>query len=441
MIETYLFFIIAVVAIAAAAGMLLSDNAVHSALFLILNFACVAFFFLMLDAPFLAMVQLAVYAGAIMVLFLFVIMLLGAEQAEPRITVAKGLPGSRRFTYAAAVLGVVLFLVVGIAMLGDTVDTLEPVTEPSLRLVHGAASVDRVNIDVDGVTVAEELLFGESSRLLNLPVGEHEVAVTNAETGEPVISGSIALEAPAGQNIITTAVVYQQYADLQGTTAPTFELTAFEQDMNPPPNREARVLIFNGAGRTVSLQDTGVFNRAGDSTVLVSELAPGAVSEPVLLEEGTYRSWRFVRPEDEMLDENEGTPLFSIPRREIERNSAYLFVLTSLPNTEFPGVRYLSTETLSTFGSPQAVGEMLFIEYVLPMQLVALVLLAALVGVILIAQKQVAPDAVPQRSAYRPVRRRVSRPLTSVIANQVNADLGDDQPRLGAGGDEQPAGD
>ncbi len=57
--------------------MLLSDNAVHSALFLIVTMGCIAFLFLLLNAPFLAMIQITVYTGAIMVLFLFVIMLLG----------------------------------------------------------------------------------------------------------------------------------------------------------------------------------------------------------------------------------------------------------------------------------------------------------------------------------------------------------------------------
>jgi NADH-quinone oxidoreductase subunit J len=78
-IELVLFFLVALVAIGSAVGMLFSRNAVHSALFLVLNFATVAFFFLFLGAPFIAMVQVTVYAGAIMVLFLFVIMLLGAE--------------------------------------------------------------------------------------------------------------------------------------------------------------------------------------------------------------------------------------------------------------------------------------------------------------------------------------------------------------------------
>ncbi|MCB9435135.1 MAG: NADH-quinone oxidoreductase subunit J [Ardenticatenaceae bacterium] len=75
-----LFIILAISAVAAALGMLFSRNAVHSALFLVLNFAIVAALYLTLNAPFIAMVQITVYAGAIIVLFLFVIMLLGAEQ-------------------------------------------------------------------------------------------------------------------------------------------------------------------------------------------------------------------------------------------------------------------------------------------------------------------------------------------------------------------------
>ena len=70
------FIVMAVVAIGSALGMLLNRNAIYSAL----NFATVAVFYIILGAPFIAMTQVTVYAGAIMVLFLFVIMLLGAEE-------------------------------------------------------------------------------------------------------------------------------------------------------------------------------------------------------------------------------------------------------------------------------------------------------------------------------------------------------------------------
>ena len=78
-LDLIFFLILSLIAIATALGMLLSRNAIYSALFLVLNFATVAVFYLLLGAPFIAMAQITVYAGAIMVLFLFVIMLLGAE--------------------------------------------------------------------------------------------------------------------------------------------------------------------------------------------------------------------------------------------------------------------------------------------------------------------------------------------------------------------------
>src|SRR6266545_7158515 len=76
------FWVIAPISILAAGAMVLARNAVHSALFLIVNFFTLAVFFLVLGSPFLFVVQIIVYAGAIMVLFLFVIMLLGVQPEE-----------------------------------------------------------------------------------------------------------------------------------------------------------------------------------------------------------------------------------------------------------------------------------------------------------------------------------------------------------------------
>jgi NADH-quinone oxidoreductase subunit J len=82
-IDFVLFILLALVAIASAVAMLVSKHAVYAALYLILNFSVIAVVYLMLGAPFIAMAQITVYAGAIMVLFLFVIMLLGNEQLRP----------------------------------------------------------------------------------------------------------------------------------------------------------------------------------------------------------------------------------------------------------------------------------------------------------------------------------------------------------------------
>ncbi len=75
-----LFIVMGAVALVAAMGVLLARNAVYAALFLVLNMLALAVLFLSLGAPFLAMIQVTVYAGAVMVLFLFVVMLLGAER-------------------------------------------------------------------------------------------------------------------------------------------------------------------------------------------------------------------------------------------------------------------------------------------------------------------------------------------------------------------------
>src|SRR5207247_8697208 len=71
------------ISILSAGAMVLSRSAVHAALLLIVNFFTLAVFFLILGSPFLFVVQIIVYAGAIMVLFLFVIMLLGVDQQVP----------------------------------------------------------------------------------------------------------------------------------------------------------------------------------------------------------------------------------------------------------------------------------------------------------------------------------------------------------------------
>ena len=81
--ELLAFLVVAALSVASALMMIVQRNAMYSALFLVLNFFCLAVFYVLMGAYFLAVVQVAVYAGAIMVLMLFVIMLLNVAQAEP----------------------------------------------------------------------------------------------------------------------------------------------------------------------------------------------------------------------------------------------------------------------------------------------------------------------------------------------------------------------
>ncbi len=76
----FLFIIFGAIAIAAGLGVILSRKPTYSALFLLANFVSLAVFYVMLQAQYLAMVQVIVYAGAIVVLFLFVVMLIGGGE-------------------------------------------------------------------------------------------------------------------------------------------------------------------------------------------------------------------------------------------------------------------------------------------------------------------------------------------------------------------------
>ncbi len=79
------FFLVAAVAIASAVGLIVKKNPIHGALFLVANLGCVAVLYLTLGAEFLAAAQVIVYAGAIMVLFVFAIMVLipGKDETGP----------------------------------------------------------------------------------------------------------------------------------------------------------------------------------------------------------------------------------------------------------------------------------------------------------------------------------------------------------------------
>src|SRR6266852_8820730 len=79
-----LFYAFSAVLIGAAVGVIVARNPVHSALYLVLAFFTSAGIWLLLEAEFLALVMVLVYVGAVMVLFLFVVMMLDVNLAELR---------------------------------------------------------------------------------------------------------------------------------------------------------------------------------------------------------------------------------------------------------------------------------------------------------------------------------------------------------------------
>ena len=111
-IDTVVFAVAAVVILVGALGVVFSRNPVHSALMLVMTLFGVAVLFVAQEAHFLAAVQVIVYAGAIVVLFLFVIMLLGVDVAENLST--DPLAGQRPATGVVAAAGVGLLAVLAV---------------------------------------------------------------------------------------------------------------------------------------------------------------------------------------------------------------------------------------------------------------------------------------------------------------------------------------
>jgi NADH-quinone oxidoreductase subunit J len=115
--ETGLFWIVGPIAVLAALGLVISRKAVHGALFVAVTMLCLAVLYLALEAPFLGAVQVVVYTGAIMMLFLFVIMLVGVDASDSRVETIRGQRVAAVF--AGLGLGVLLVAVAGNALVTE----------------------------------------------------------------------------------------------------------------------------------------------------------------------------------------------------------------------------------------------------------------------------------------------------------------------------------
>jgi NADH-quinone oxidoreductase subunit J len=109
--ETVAFWILGPLALAGGLGMVFARNAVHSALWLAQTMLCLGALYLVQQAPFLGFVQIIVYTGAIMMLFLFVLMLVGKESVDSVVEVLRG-------QRVAAALGGIGLAVLLVGMLG-----------------------------------------------------------------------------------------------------------------------------------------------------------------------------------------------------------------------------------------------------------------------------------------------------------------------------------
>ena len=184
--EWAVFVVFAVVALVGSAGVVLARRPVHAALFLVLTLFCMAVFFVMQSADFLAAVQVIVYAGAVVVLFLFVIMLLGVESED---LLEEPLPAQRP-----------LAVLVGLAMIAGLLlvaGALQPTGESAAR--GSATQGDVANVERVARSLFTDFLwpFEITSVLLVIAVVGAIVLARRGGTG-PVAEGNVVAGAGAG---------------------------------------------------------------------------------------------------------------------------------------------------------------------------------------------------------------------------------------------------
>ncbi len=380
--ELVLYLIVAAVAIFAAAFMLISRNAVHSALFLVINMISLAFFYLMLNAPFLAMVQITVYAGAIMVLFMFVIMLLGAEKLSETPTTYRWLP-------VGAVVLTTLFLITAfVAIIQGRVDLLKPVPHaPLVRVVHAAANTPPVDIYLNNDKLVSSVADNTNTEYQSVKAGDYNALVFPAKADGTASDPTT--DAPA------LAIPLKLAADTATTLIATQDrLIVVPQDLNTILQdnhlRYTAVNAFPGdsTANLLQLDPTNLNPTTPEDvkryvTIAAPGLKYGDASSQNVLASGPYTlSW-----------ELGGQRVITLPEQRLDANTNQLFILA--PETPVgakaptPTALRISQRTAWPFGSPQGIGERLFSVYLLPFELVSLLLLAAMVGAIILTREEV----------------------------------------------------
>ncbi len=462
----WLFLVVSFIAVLAAGMMLTRRNAVHSALFLIVNFGCVAFLYLMLDAPFLAMVQVTVYTGAIMVLFLFVIMLLGAEATTDT-------SGKMRWvSFVGTAVAILVLLIFGFPiasnMLSDEAVTPLDATA-QVRVINAIPAGEGkefavIEPAVEYTVTDSTLLLGSVSTTVVLDAITEGAADTRFESViyndsreairgyTEVASGDYSLSLTLSDGATATSPILSEELQLVADTGLTFVVfegadalihaKLLEDDISEPSVGKMRLTLFNAVtDKQISLVDIGQYTAirtlCEDSSCssliphrrLIDELPSGA-SVSIELDEGK-RNLAFV-------DEQQNV-LRALSDYDAERGIVETRVLVREPGV--PGnlgsyrAAVFNALGKPSFGSPEAIGQVLFIDYVLPVQLVGILLLVALIGVIVLAR----PDAQAQAERRRiNKRRRVNRPLVSVISQQTGSDVlsGEYLAKLGGGSDD-----
>ncbi len=222
--DLVIFYLLAAICVLSASGVVVANNPVHSAVFLVLCFFNIAAIFVMLGAEFLAVVQVIVYTGAILVLVLFVLMLVNPDDL-PEFHAAR--PVQR---YVGLLLGLILLLEVGAAILNRTIIGQPGTATPTNVVLVGG------NTQALGRTIYTDYLLAFEVASLVLLVGvigaivlalPERLGEKSADTRRATISlghaRGVDMALPAGPHGETPMVAAAQ--EVEDTREPTVTAT------------------------------------------------------------------------------------------------------------------------------------------------------------------------------------------------------------------------
>lgn len=229
------FAVAAAIVLAGAVGVVVARNPVHSALMLVMTLFGVAILFVLESAPFLAAVQVIVYAGAIVVLFLFVIMFLGVDREEN--VAFEPLRGQRPLAVGLVVLGTTGLLLLGQVSRWTT----------GAPHVAGSDTGSQSNVALLGKSVFTTYLFPFEATAALLVIAVVGAVVLARRPPTAVVPTEEAADQPAtppvGQPAQPAPPVQSAVSGETGAAAPTGEpepaVAGSSGDAGPPPHREA----------------------------------------------------------------------------------------------------------------------------------------------------------------------------------------------------------
>ncbi|MFH5822021.1 NADH-quinone oxidoreductase subunit J [Georgenia sp. AZ-5] len=235
--ETALFWVLAPIMVVGALGLLFARRSVHAALSVVLVMVCLAFLYVAQDAPFLGVAQVVVYTGAIMMLFLFVLMLVGVDASD---SLHETIRGQR---WVAVVAGLGLALVLGGVAVSATMPRPVGLT---------AANIDSNPVGVARLIFSDHVFTMEITGALLITAAVGAVTLTHRERLRPKATQRDVVDAKMrafadGRARINQLPAPGVYARSNAATAP-----ALSAGGEPIEDSVPRVIRIRGQQRTLA---------------------------------------------------------------------------------------------------------------------------------------------------------------------------------------------